>query len=32
MGTILLYAFFLVLMNLLVDIAYMWLDPRIRFD
>ncbi len=32
MGTILLYAFFLVLMNLLVDIAYMWIDPRIRFD
>ncbi|HEX2908729.1 MAG TPA: ABC transporter permease [Phototrophicaceae bacterium] len=32
MGTILLYAFFLVLMNLLVDLAYMWLDPRIRFD
>lgn len=32
MGTILLYAFFLVLMNLLVDIAYAWLDPRIRYD
>jgi ABC-type dipeptide/oligopeptide/nickel transport system permease component len=32
MGTILLYAFFLVMMNLLVDIAYAWLDPRIRFD
>lgn len=31
-GTILLYAFILVLMNLLVDIAYAWLDPRIRYD
>ncbi|MBI5668624.1 MAG: ABC transporter permease [Chloroflexi bacterium] len=32
MGTILMYAFLLVIVNLLVDIAYMWLDPRIRFD
>ncbi|MEZ4671580.1 MAG: ABC transporter permease [Anaerolineae bacterium] len=32
MGTILLYAFMLVVMNLVVDIAYAWLDPRIRFD
>jgi ABC-type dipeptide/oligopeptide/nickel transport system permease component len=32
MGTILLYAVFLVLCNLLVDLAYAWLDPRIRFD
>ncbi len=32
MGTILLYAVFLVLMNMLVDIGYAWLDPRIRFD
>ncbi|MBI1259653.1 MAG: ABC transporter permease subunit, partial [Chloroflexi bacterium] len=32
MGTILLYAVFLVLMNMLVDIVYAWLDPRIRFD
>jgi ABC-type dipeptide/oligopeptide/nickel transport system permease component len=32
MGTILLYAFILVVMNLIVDIAYAWLDPRIRFD
>ncbi len=32
MGTILLYAFFLTLMNLLVDVAYAWLDPRIRYD
>lgn len=32
MGTLLLYATFLVLMNMLVDIVYAWLDPRIRFD
>lgn len=32
MGTILLYAFFLVVTNLLVDVSYAWLDPRIRYD
>jgi len=32
MGTILLYAFFLVLANLVVDITYAFLDPRIRFQ
>ncbi len=32
MGTILLYAFFLIVSNLAVDIAYAWLDPRIRYD
>jgi ABC-type dipeptide/oligopeptide/nickel transport system permease component len=32
MGTILLYAMFLVACNLVVDLAYAWLDPRIRFD
>jgi len=32
MGTILLYALFLVLANLIVDIAYAYLDPRIRYD
>ncbi|MEP7290646.1 MAG: ABC transporter permease [Chloroflexota bacterium] len=32
MGTILLYATFLVTMNLFVDVIYAWLDPRIRFD
>ncbi len=31
-GTILLYAVILVLANLVVDITYAWLDPRIRFD
>jgi ABC-type dipeptide/oligopeptide/nickel transport system permease component len=32
MGTILLYAVFLVLANLAVDIIYAYLDPRIRYD
>ncbi len=32
MGVTLLYSLFLVGSNLLVDIAYGWLDPRIRFD
>jgi ABC-type dipeptide/oligopeptide/nickel transport system permease component len=32
MGTILLYAVFLVVANLLVDIVYAYLDPRIRYD
>ena len=31
-GTTLLYAFFLVLANLAVDIAYAFLDPRIQYD
>lgn len=32
MGTILLYAFFLVLANTIVDLLYAWLDPRIRYN
>lgn len=32
MGTILLYAFLLVAANMLVDIIYAWVDPRIRLD
>ncbi len=32
MGTILLYALFLVIANLLVDLAYAYIDPRIRYD
>jgi len=32
MGTVLLYALFLVIANLIVDVAYAYLDPRIRFD
>jgi len=32
MGTILLYAVFLVVANLIVDLVYAYLDPRIRYD
>lgn len=32
MGVSLLYSVFLILGNILVDIMYTWLDPRIRFD
>jgi ABC-type dipeptide/oligopeptide/nickel transport system permease component len=32
MGTILLYAIFLVVANVVVDITYAWLDPRIRYE
>ena len=32
MGTILLYAVFLVIANLVVDILYAYLDPRIHYD
>ena len=32
MGTLLLYAFILIMANLMVDILYAWLDPRIRYD
>lgn len=32
MGTILLFAAFLVLANFIVDILYAWLDPRIRYN
>lgn len=32
MGTILLYALFLVIANLIVDILYAYLDPRIRYE
>ena len=32
MGTILLYAVFLVIANLIVDLTYAFLDPRIRYD
>jgi len=31
-GVTLIYAFLLVIANLLVDITYAWLDPRIRYD
>ena len=32
MGTILLYAVFLVVANLIVDLLYAFLDPRIRYE
>ena len=32
MGMVLVYTFFLVLSNLAVDVAYAWVDPRIRLD
>ncbi len=32
MGTALVYAILLVIANLLVDITYAWLDPRIRYE
>lgn len=32
MGTILLYAVFLVIANLVVDVVYAWLDPRIQYS
>lgn len=32
MGTILLFAAFVSIANMFVDIAYAWLDPRIRYD
>lgn len=32
MGTILLYAIFLVIANVVVDVTYAWLDPRIRYE
>jgi len=32
MGTTLLFAFFIVIANFIVDLTYVWLDPRIRLD
>ncbi len=32
MGTTLLFAFFIVLANLFVDIVYVWVDPRIKYS
>lgn len=32
MGTTLLFAFFIVVANFIVDLTYAWLDPRIRFE
>lgn len=32
MGTVVVIAVFVVFFNLLVDLAYAWLDPRVRYD
>lgn len=32
MGTVVVIAVFVVLFNLLVDLCYAWLDPRVRYD
>ncbi|MGH6925788.1 MAG: oligopeptide ABC transporter permease OppB [Propylenella sp.] len=32
MGTVIVVAIFVIVFNLLVDILYAWLDPRIRYD
>jgi peptide/nickel transport system permease protein len=31
-GTVLVGAFFIVIMNLIVDIAYAFIDPRVRYS
>ena len=31
-GTVLLGAFFIVIMNLVVDVAYAFIDPRVRYS
>ena len=32
MGTVIVIACFIVVFNLIVDLVYAWLDPRVRFD
>jgi len=32
MGTTLLLGFLVIVANLIVDVVYVWLDPRIKFD
>ena len=32
MGTVVVIALFIILFNLLVDLIYAWLDPRVRYD
>lgn len=32
MGTVVVIAVFVVIFNLIVDLAYAWLDPRVRYD
>ena len=31
-GLVLLYAFLLIVLNLIVDAVYAWLDPRVRYE
>jgi uncharacterized membrane protein len=32
MGTVVVIAVFVIVFNLIVDLAYAWLDPRVRYD
>jgi oligopeptide transport system permease protein len=32
MGTVLFYAVLIIVMNLLVDIVQVWLNPKLRFE
>ncbi|HXA81107.1 MAG TPA: ABC transporter permease subunit [Opitutaceae bacterium] len=32
LGTVLLYATFVILMNLVVDVLQVWLNPKLRFE
>ena len=32
MGTVLFYALLIIVMNLLVDIVQVWLNPKLRFE
>ena len=32
LGTVLLYAGFLIAMNLMADIALVWLNPKLKFE
>ena len=32
MGTVIVVAIFVILFNLVVDVLYAWLDPRVRYD
>nr|WP_308873481.1 ABC transporter permease subunit [Thiothrix subterranea] len=32
MGVVIFYGVLIILMNLLVDVIYGWMDPRVRYD
>ncbi len=32
MGTVIVIAVFIMIFNLIVDLLYAWLDPRVRYD